>query len=516
MTTTTTPATKDWVSFTDRSEESVGNDETELNRLQQVFSGQQQAFLADPYPSIEARVARLQSLAGAIMKHRTAMQKALQDDFITHPDEFSDLIEILGMVSRIHLTIETLTAWAAPQERPLNQDFWGSAKGYMLPQPKGVILNMAPWNFPYDIGIGPIIEMIAAGNRVVVKPSDLSPHTGEVYRQIVEDAFPDLSYGVRVVEIVIGGLALSKACVSLPWDHLLYTGGTAGAKAVMRACAENLVPLTLELGGKCPAILGNKQLAEDPTVIDEIMGTKMIKNGQMCVSVDYVMIPEGSQTAFVAQARKSIEKMAPLGYTRDPNLPSIITDGHADRIAGLVADAQEKGFEVIQHGVESNDKRRPPFSFIINPTDDALVMQEEIFGPVLPVKTYASVEDAVKYVQQHDRPLSVSLWTDDTELKDRVIRTTHSGGFNHNAGTSMHAAQPQLGFGGSGQSGMGRHHGYEGFMEFSNLKAVFEKGEGGIALENGAILLAPYNRPETQATIAAMVEQLTAATNAAV
>ncbi len=503
----------DEATFTKREAKAFSNtDDSEIQRLNTIFAAQKKAFLADPYPSLEERIKRLQAIAGAIMVHREEMQQALKKDFVTHPDEFSDLIEILGMVGRVAHNCASLEEWLKPKIRTLGKDFWGESKGTIEPQPKGVIVNMAPWNFPFDIGIGVCVEAIAAGNRVVVKPSDLSIHTGQVLRKLMETAFPDTSNnGVRVVEVVNGGLDLSKAVVKLPWDHLVYTGGTQGAKHVMRACADNLVPVTLELGGKCPAILHTKDQVENQDVIDQIIGIKCIKNGQMCVSVDYVQIPEGTEEAFLARAKDALDRMVPAGYTKDEGLPSIITDGHAQRIAGLVEDAKSRGENVISYGGEANGTRRPPFHFIVNPSDDCKVMQQEIFGPVLPIKTFKKVEDAIVYTQTHDRPLGIGLFTDDKELAERVKLTTHSGGFNLNAGPTMHAAQPELGFGGIGNSGMGRHHGYEGFMEFSNMKACFEKGEGGLAINNGSILLPPYNRELTQGVIKAFVDQIMSA-----
>jgi len=507
--TQTSSQTPEWQSFTVRIDPAQQSDAADIEELKTVFANQQKAFMADPYPSKEERIARLQGLAGAIMKHRDEMKEALQKDFVTHPENFADLSEVLGMVGRVGFAIEQIDKWMEPQERIANEAFWGSARTYMWPQPKGVIVNMPPWNYPYDIGMGPIIEMIAAGNRVVVKPSDLSKHTGEVYKKLVASAFPDTSnHGVRVAEVVTGGLELSKMCPTLPWNHLVYTGGPQGAKAVMRACAENLVPCTLELGGKCPVILHGSDYSVDQSVVDEIMAVKLVKNGQVCVGVDYVLLPEGSQDAFIDTATKSLAKMTPEGFTSDGNLVSIITDGHAERLAGLVIDAKSRCQKIVTYGESKGDVRRPPFTFIVNPSDDCKVMQEEIFGPVLPIKTYKNVDEALKYVQSRDRPLSISLFTKDEDLKKRALESTLSGGFNHNAGPCMHAAQQQLGFGGSGMSGMGRHHGYEGFMEFSNLKAVFERGEGGIALEGPAILSPPYNSESTEQVVNAVVQSI--------
>ena len=489
-----------WVSFTKRTDEVEGNDATAIARLHEVFAAQRVAFFNDPYPTIATRIARLEALSDAIVANRDEILAAVARDFITdpsHPDPFTDLFEIFGPAGRAAFAIEQLSHWMAPMQRQGNDVFYGDAKCYMLPQPKGVILNMAPWNLPYDVGIGPIIEMLAAGNRAVLKPSDLSVHSGPVMAKIMEDAFPNPVEGVRPVEVICGGLELSKACVQLPWDHLVYTGGGEGARAVMRACAENLVPVTLELGGKCPVILDGEPIATDQRIVDELIGMKLCKNGQVCVSVDYVLIPQASKQRFVELAKSSLARMAPEGPANDRNISGVINNGHAARIASVVKDARARGAEVIQVGEPGNEARKPPFHFIINAPQESLAAREESFGPVLGVRTYQDIDEAINYVKQQERPLGISLFTNDEKLQRRVMTSTISGGFNVNAGPWWHS-MPSMGFGGSGESGMGRHHGYEGFLEFTNMKAVFERGEGGVAIGTDGVVLPPFDRQSTK------------------
>lgn len=495
-------AAENWVSFTQRNHVDTTDDVAAIRQLRQVFAAQRKAFHKEPYPTIETRKARLEAVSASLIANREEILEAVAKDFITptdHPDPFTDLFEIFGVAGRATYAIENLEKWTAPMEREGNDVFYGDSKCYMLPQPKGVILNMAPWNLPFDVGIGPILEMLAAGNRAVLKPSDLSVHSGLVMAKIMEDAFPNPAEGVRPVEVICGGLALSKACVELPWDHLVYTGGGEGARAVMRACAENLVPVTLELGGKCPVILDGDAIANDQKIVDELIGMKLCKNGQVCVSVDYVMLPESSKEAFLAKAKNALERMAPKGVSSgDPNVSGVINDGHAGRLARVVEDARERGTEVVQVGEPGDEDRKPPFTFIIDAPEDSLAAREEMFGPVLGVRTYRDIDGALDYVRQHDRPLGLSLFTNDSALQERVMKSTISGGFNVNAGPWWHS-MPSLGFGGSGASGMGRHHGYEGFLEFTNMKAVFERGQGGVAIAGDGVVLPPFDKPATKA-----------------
>lgn len=493
---------KSWVSFTDRGGVAQADEAAAIARLHEVFEGQRQAFYNEPYPTLATRKLRLEAVSQALVSNREEILEAVAKDFITppdHPDPFTDLFEIFGPAGRAAYAVENLDQWAAPMERAGNDVFYGNSKCYMLPQPKGVILNMAPWNLPFDVGIGPILEMLAAGNRAVLKPSDLSVHSGPVMAKVMEEAFPNPAEGVRPVEVICGGLALSKACVELPWDHLVYTGGGEGARAVMRACAENLVPVTLELGGKCPVILDGEEFANDQKIVDELMGMKLCKNGQVCVSVDYVMLPKGTEASFLEKAKNALERMAPDGVSMgDPNVSGVINSGHAERLARIVRDAKERGAIVIQVGESGGEVRKPPFTMIVDPPEDSLAAREEMFGPVLGVRTYRDIEDALDYVRRHDRPLGISLFTRDAQLQERVMKSTISGGFNVNAGPWWHS-MPSMGFGGSGASGIGRHHGYEGFLEFTNMKAVFERGEGGVAIPGEGVVLPPFDKPQTKA-----------------
>jgi coniferyl-aldehyde dehydrogenase len=284
---------------------------------------------------------------------------------------------------------------------------------------------------------------------------------------------------------VAGGLQLAKTFSTLEWDHLMYTGSTEVGRSVAVAAAHNLVPVTLELGSKCPALITEDGLND--TTIETIVGAKTIKNGQMCVTVDYALVPEASRDRFARMVEQKLETRIP-GYTRHKDGTGIINERHLDRLLGYLADAEAKGATLIQIGGEVDRRtRRMPFTLVLDASDDMQVMQNEIFGPILPVKTYRELDDAIDTINRHERPLGVYVFTDSPDHAKHVLDRTVSGGACVNA-AALQAAVPSLAFGGIGKSGSGRHHGYEGFLEFSNPRGVVERGQDDLV----SALFAPY------------------------
>jgi coniferyl-aldehyde dehydrogenase len=330
-----------------------------------------------------------------------------------------------------------------------------------------VVGNIVPWNFPFDLSCGPLVEMLAAGNRVVIKPSDYTPACAELLDEMVRATFDR-----DLVAVSVGGLELARTFPTLRWDHLLYTGSPEIGRVVAKAAAENLVPVTLELGGKCPAVLAEDSVDEE--TVRTVLGTKMIKNGQMCISVDYALVPRGQVDRFVELA----QQLVGADYAAGPDNTGIISERHLDRLTGLVDEARAAGARVVPLGGEGDASRRQlPISLVVDPPAHLGVMTEEVFGPVLPVVPYDSLEQAVDHVNDGERPLALYVFSKDRDAAERVLATTTSGGACINTCAS-HAALPSMGFGGVGQSGSGRHHGIEGFREFSNPRGVFVRGEG--------------------------------------
>jgi coniferyl-aldehyde dehydrogenase len=450
----------------------MADDAAAIIELQEMVERQRAAFLADPFPSLEERQGLLGALAGMLVSHREEIQQALSSDFGVHPALSADLIEVLGPAGRAVYAAEQLGSWMAAEPRPTDPQLYGSGRAFVQPQPKGVVGNIVPWNFPFDLSVGPLIEMLAAGNRVVIKPSEYTPACAELLRDMIHATFDR-----DRVDVVVGGLELARAFTRVRWDHLLYTGSPAIGREIAKAAAEQLVPVTLELGGKCPAILSEDSI--DAESVKQVLATKSIKNGQMCISVDYCLVPRGQLEAFADLAAAYARESMP-GYCESDGCTGMISNRHLQRIEGLLQDALAQGCDVRpleQSGEADPSARRLPISLVIDPPDDLALMREEIFGPILPVKAYDTLDEAIAYVNEGERPLALYVFAKDDAVADDVLRRTTSGGACVNS-AAVHGALPSLPFGGIGQSGAGRHHGVEGFREFSNLRGVFVRGEG--------------------------------------
>ncbi|HRD30026.1 MAG TPA: coniferyl aldehyde dehydrogenase, partial [Caulobacter sp.] len=325
------------------------------------------------------------------------------------------------------------------------------------------------WNFPVNLTFAPLAGILAAGNRAMIKPSEFTPATSELMKTMFAKAFSE-----EEIAVITGGPEVGQAFAGLPFDHMIFTGATSIARHVMRAAAENLVPLTLELGGKSPVIISRS--ADMATAAARIMNGKTLNAGQICLAPDYVMAPEGRLEEFVTEASSAVARMFPT-LKDNPDYTAVVAQRHYDRIKGYIDDARAKGADVREINPAGEDfsqqeHRKIPPTLILNATDDMTVMQDEIFGPVLPVKTYKAVGEAVDYINAHERPLGLYWFGSDEAEKERVLNHTTSGGVTVND-VIMHVAQEELPFGGVGPSGMGSYHGHDGFLEFSHRKAVY-------------------------------------------
>lgn len=451
-----------------------------IAQLNDLFARQKRAFAANPYPSLKQRAERLDALTGAIVANRSRIHEALRSDFGAHPTALADFVEIFSVAGRLQYAKSMLEQWTRPDPRPLDPQLYASSKAYVMPQPKGVIGNIVAWNFPFELGLGPLAEMIAAGNHAIVKLSDQNPASAELMKEMLEAAIDETIVGVSACD-----LETSRAFSRLPWDHLLYTGNGTIAREVAAAAAANLVPLTLELGGKNPTIYAPGSV--DPGSVASTLRVKLAKAGQICINTDYVLIQRKEIGGFIEYAKAWFANHA-SDFVSGDDVTGIINDRHVARIGGLLDDARARGLEIITLGgkARAND-RRLPLSLVLDPPADSRMMCEEIFGPVLPIIGYDTLEDAIAFVALKDRPLGLYLFADDEALKQRVLRETHSGGVSFNS-VALQGAQANMGFGGTGASGYGRHHGIEGFREFSNLRGVVDFDESSIALN----ILPPY------------------------
>ncbi|KQT35301.1 aldehyde dehydrogenase [Sphingomonas sp. Leaf412] len=450
----------------------VPGDDDAIAALHTAFARQKAAFLDDPYPSPAARVATLRALIDMMLRHEGEVVAAMQADFASHPATAAAMVEVHGVVARAETAIAALPEMMAPSARAVDPALFGTASAEVRYQPKGVIGNIVPWNFPFDLAIGPLIDMLAAGNRAIIKPSEYTPACARLMARMVAETFDP-----TLVTVAEGGLELSRAFCDLRWDHLLYTGSPDVGRQVMMAAARNLVPVTLELGGKCPAFLTPGSVTADS--VADVIGTKLIKNGQMCISVDYALVPRAEVDAFVALAGDHIRRTAP-DYSRSDDCTGIVSDRHMDRIEAMIADARDHGATVIapeDGGITDRATRRMPLTLVIDPDPATTVMREEIFGPILPVVPYDDVDDGIARINAGERPLGLYVFGADEAMTARVVDRTSSGGAAINC-CAMQGALPNMGFGGIGNSGMGRHHGVEGFREFSNPRGVFTRGTG--------------------------------------
>jgi coniferyl-aldehyde dehydrogenase len=359
----------------------------------------------------------------------------------------------------------------APEKRKTTPAILGlfGAKAQVRFQPKGVVGIISPWNFPVNLTFAPLAGVLAAGNRAMIKPSEFTPATAELMKTMFGGVFSE-----EEIAVVTGGPEVGQAFAGLAFDHLVFTGATSIARHVMRAAAANLVPLTLELGGKSPVILGKS--ADLAVASARVMNGKTLNAGQICLAPDYVLTPRESLEGFVDGARASVARMFPT-IRDNPDYTAIVAQRHYDRITGYVDDARAKGARIVELKPEGEDltqqeHRKIAPTLIIDPTDDMLVMQEEIFGPVLPVKTYAGIDEAIAYVNARDRPLGLYYFGEDEAEREKVLDGTTAGGVTVND-VVFHVAQENLPFGGVGPSGMGSYHGVDGFREFSHRKSIY-------------------------------------------
>jgi coniferyl-aldehyde dehydrogenase len=435
-----------------------------IERMEATLATQRAAFARDPYPDAEARKARLTALKDVLQQWQGRMVRAVDADFGRRSATETRLIEVLGPTLEANHAIKSLTRWMRPRRRHTELLFTTN-RAWVEYQPKGVVGIITPWNFPAYLSLGPLIAALAAGNRAMIKMSELTPRTTEVLAGMLAEAFPE-----DEVAVFGGEVEEARAFGALPFDHLVFTGSPAVGKHVMRAAAENLVPVTLELGGKSPALVAPG--ADVADAAKRIAHGKAFNAGQVCLSPDYALVPRASVDAFTEAVAVAFRRMYPQ-VQQDVDYTSIITDRHAGRLRGLVADAEAKGGRVVVAG-DHGPGRQLPLTIVSDVRDDMDLAQEEIFGPVLPVLPYDTLEDAITYINDRPRPLAIYAFGVDGQALQRLSKETHSGGIALND-WGWHAFQHDLPFGGIGNSGMGSYHGEEGFRELSHAKAVFRR-----------------------------------------
>jgi len=432
------------------------------NEAQRVFTLQREAYLRDPYPSLEERKRRLLALERVLLDNTEAIVDAIREDFGHRCAEESKILEIFPCIDGIRDARKKLKKWMKPQHRHVSVLF-ATGKNRLLPQPKGVVGIVSPWNYPLFLAVGPLTSALASGNRAMIKMAANSRNLANLLADKLSEVFDE-----DTVAILPG--VRGSEFTTLPFDHICFTGSADVGRTVMKAAAENLTPITLELGGKSPTILCDDFDVEEAA--SRIMYAKYINAGQTCLAPDYLLLPESARHRFVEAAKKIVPQRYP--DPNDPSYTSIIDDKAYRRLRATLEDAEAKGATIIPLVPDSNFndvmRKFPPY-LVLDVTDDMRIMQEEIFGPLFPIMTYQNLDEVIEYVTARDRPLGFYVFTKSKANKDKLLYNTISGGVTIN-NCIMHVAQHDLPFGGTGASGMGQYHGWEGFVEFSKMRPI--------------------------------------------
>ena len=431
----------------------------------------------DPLPDWPTRARRLRALEALVSQHRAEIAAAINADFGCRPREETDLLEVFPSLSAIRHALRHGRRWMKPKRGMASLAFL-PAGIEMRPQPLGVVGIIVPWNYPLFLAVGPLVDALVAGNRIMIKLSEYTPRFSQLFAGLVARHFQ-----ADEVLVVNGDAAVAQAFAALPFDHLLFTGSTAVGHHVMRSAAAHLTPVTLELGGKSPAIIGPG--ARFGHAVERILIGKLINAGQTCIAPDYVLLPRADVARFVAAAKAITARLYP-DLPNNRQYASIATDRHYHRLADLRDSAVNAGArsEKLSAAADRAEQRMLTPTLLLDVRDDMPIMQEEIFGPLLPLMPYDTLDQAIDYVKAHPHPLALYLFEQDQAHIDQVLAHTHAGGVTLND-TIYHIAQHRLPFGGVGPSGMGGYHGEAGFRTFSHMKPVFRQARlNGVRLFN--------------------------------
>jgi coniferyl-aldehyde dehydrogenase len=445
--------------------------ENTYETMSDALLAQKKHFIKEGPPPLELRVDRLNRLKTLIMDNRYDFIEALNSDYGNRSKEASIMTDAYSIIPDLNTAIKNIKKWTKADKRSANFPFgFFGARAYVNYEPLGTVGMISPWNFPVNLSFGPLAAIFAAGNQVMHKPSELTPLTASLIKDLCDKAFDENEFAT-----FLGGPEVGEAFTKLHFDHLLYTGSGNVGKHVMQSAAENLVPVTLELGGKSPVVIGDS--ADLKSSAKRIMFGKTLNAGQICLAPDYVIIHKDKKEEFITEAENAIKGFYP-DIKDNEDYTSIINERHYNRINSLIEDAKEKGANVHQINPSNEDFTQQEFykippTIITNTSDDMRVMNEEIFGPVLPVLEYENIDDALSTINAKDRPLGLYYFGTDKKEESEIINKTSSGGVTVN-NVIGHIQQTDLPFGGVGPSGMGRYQGYDGFKNFSNHRAVYK------------------------------------------
>lgn len=470
--------------------------QAEIARLQPVLDKQRAAFTAALPESMAVRRDRIDRAIALLVDHADDFAKAVSGDFGHRSTEQTLMTDIMPSVGALKHARKHFEAWSRNEKRkamfPLGLI---GARAEVVWQPKGVVGVIAPWNFPVGMVMVPMAGILAAGNRAMVKPSEFTERVADLFAEVVPKYFAE-----EEMAVFTGGVEVGSEFSKLAFDHLIFTGATGVGKHIMRAAADNLVPVTLELGGKSPTFVGRS--ADKKKAGERIGMGKMMNAGQICLAPDYLLVAKEQENEVIDNLVAGVTAMYPTMLQND-DYTSVVNARNFDRLQGYLADAKEKGAELIEVNPAGEDfaasnGNKMPLTILRNVNDGMKVMQEEIFGPILPVMTYDSIDQAIDYVNEHDRPLGLYYFGQDKAEEQKVLNRTISGGVTVND-VLFHNAMEDLPFGGVGPSGMGNYHGHDGFKTFSHMRAVYRQPGMDVAKLSG--FKPPYGK-QTHATLA--------------
>lgn len=447
-----------------------------------VFTSQRNRALHMRTENIRERKERIRKLAAWIKSHRSDIHNALKAD-LHKPEAEADVTEILPVLTEIRHTLDHLGQWVKPRKVDAPLTLLGT-RSVIQYEPRGVCLIISPWNYPFNLSFGPLVSALAAGNTAIIKPSEFAPHTAKLVEECISSLFPN-----DEVAVFAGGSEVGQALLALPFDHIFFTGSPAVGKMVMRAAADHLTSVTLELGGKSPAIVSPS--ASIAMAARRIAVAKFINNGQTCIAPDYVIIHESRKEAFAEALKKEVDRLfgATGASLKDsPHYARIVNHRHFERLQALLNDALERGAKTVFSGPAEAESLFMHPVIISDVPEDARIMEEEIFGPILPVLTYSDIQDAIRKINNLPKPLALYYFGSDTTEKQHIVQQTSSGAVCVND-CAIHFLHTHLPFGGINHSGMGKAHGFFGFQTFSHEKPVLVQRKG---LTTVSLFYPPY------------------------
>jgi coniferyl-aldehyde dehydrogenase len=443
----------------------------ETAAARQLLDEQRAAFRAEAGADSRLRRDRLERAIALLVDHQAEICEALAHDFGRRSATLTRFADILPAISSLKHAHAHVSRWMRPRRQRIGLPIGApGVRAEIVPQPLGVVGLISPWNFPITLTFGPLAGILAAGNRCLIKPSELAPAVSALLAARVAEYFDRTE-----VAVVTGGVEVAEAFSRLPFDHLMFTGSTSIGRRVMAAAAEHLVPVTLELGGKCPVLVGRS--APLRHAVDRILLGKLTNAGQMCIAPDYTLLPEEMLEPFVREATAWLDRTYPGGVS-NPDYTGLVSERHGERMRALRVDAAAKGARVVALGTGGDGAaaqgRFIAPALILDATDDMRVMQEEIFGPLLPVRTYRQIAAAVAQVNARPKPLALYYFGEDRAEMQWVLAHTVSGGATVND-VAVHFLAEEMPFGGIGASGMGAYHGEHGFRRFSHERSIFRQ-----------------------------------------